>query len=277
MNRYFSIGEMAKLNNISVQTLRLYEKMGLFMPAYVNSSNNYRYYTEQQMIFLNVIKYLKNIGTPLMEIKKIMEGSSENMYEFLNNQEKIIDNKIKELEKAKVLLNQQKLQLSEQLQLKQLNVVMKRRIMERQVVVVQCSEKLSPYDPIDLYMRKLGAVIESNGGLLPSQYGCIYELKDYKRTEDIEYKAMFSPIVKDSVKLSDTDEISFLTIPEGDYITIAFKLCPEDYMKPYQKLYRYLLKNRIKTQGRIYEFSAPNRFKSEGEVDLIAEIQILMD
>jgi DNA-binding transcriptional MerR regulator len=277
MNRYFSIGEMAKLNNISIQTLRLYEKMGLFKPTYINTNNKYRYYTEQQIIFLNVIKYLKNIGTPLLEIKKLIEGSSENMYEFLHNQEEIIDQKIRELEKAKTLLRQQKIQLGEQLQLKQLDVVIKRRIMERQVIVVKCTEKLSPYDMIDLYMRKLGSVMESKGGLIPSQYGCIYELKDYKNTEEIEYQAMFSPVVKNSVMLSETDEISLLTIPEGDYVTIAFQFSPRDYMKPYHKLYHYLLENQIKTQGKIYEFSAPNRFKSEGEVDLIAEIQILMD
>lgn len=32
-----SIGQMAKLNNISVQTLRYYEKMGLLSPKWVDA------------------------------------------------------------------------------------------------------------------------------------------------------------------------------------------------------------------------------------------------
>ena len=39
MKRY-TIGKMAKLNNVTEQTLRLYDKMGLFKPAYVDEHND---------------------------------------------------------------------------------------------------------------------------------------------------------------------------------------------------------------------------------------------
>ncbi|WP_272509083.1 MerR family DNA-binding transcriptional regulator [Clostridium ganghwense] len=45
MKEYFSIGETAKINNVSIQALRLYDRMGLLKPAYVDPENNYRYYT----------------------------------------------------------------------------------------------------------------------------------------------------------------------------------------------------------------------------------------
>lgn len=43
MKRY-TIGKMAKLNNVTERTLRLYDKMGLFKPAYVDEHNGYRLY-----------------------------------------------------------------------------------------------------------------------------------------------------------------------------------------------------------------------------------------
>lgn len=39
-----SIGKMAKINHISIATLRLYEEKGLLIPRYINPESGYRYY-----------------------------------------------------------------------------------------------------------------------------------------------------------------------------------------------------------------------------------------
>ena len=44
MKDMFSIGELARYQNISKQTLIFYDKIGLFRPAYVDPDNKYRYY-----------------------------------------------------------------------------------------------------------------------------------------------------------------------------------------------------------------------------------------
>ena len=71
MKRY-TIGKMAKLNNVTEQTLRLYDKMGLFKPAYVDEHNGYRLYDIGQSARLDIIQYLKNLGMTLKEIKEIL-------------------------------------------------------------------------------------------------------------------------------------------------------------------------------------------------------------
>ncbi|MGM0852388.1 MAG: MerR family DNA-binding transcriptional regulator [Bacillota bacterium] len=40
--KLYSIGEVDKLNNISIQTLLYYDKIGLFKPVSVDSTSNYR-------------------------------------------------------------------------------------------------------------------------------------------------------------------------------------------------------------------------------------------
>lgn len=72
MKRY-TIGKMAKLNNISEQTLRLYDKIGLFKPAYVDKKNGYRLYDIGQSARLDIIQYLKNLGMTLKEIKEVFD------------------------------------------------------------------------------------------------------------------------------------------------------------------------------------------------------------
>ena len=49
MKDMFSIGELARYQNISKQTLIFYDKIGLFRPAYVDPDNKYRYYKASQI------------------------------------------------------------------------------------------------------------------------------------------------------------------------------------------------------------------------------------
>ncbi len=67
-----TVGEMAKLNHISEQTLRLYDKIGLFSPS-MRGGNGYRYYDIKQSALLDIIQYMKSLGISLKEIKYQLE------------------------------------------------------------------------------------------------------------------------------------------------------------------------------------------------------------
>src|SRR4051794_31201230 len=53
--KHYSIGEVSKLANISVQTLRYYDQIDLFKPSYVDPQTNYRYYKDAQLYYLDII------------------------------------------------------------------------------------------------------------------------------------------------------------------------------------------------------------------------------
>ncbi|AIQ47318.1 hypothetical protein R70723_16535 [Paenibacillus sp. FSL R7-0273] len=61
MNSMFLIGEMAKLFQIDIRTLRYYDEIGLFTPASVDVHTGYRYYSIEQFESLNTILYLKKL------------------------------------------------------------------------------------------------------------------------------------------------------------------------------------------------------------------------
>lgn len=76
---FLKIGEMAKLNHVSTQALRLYAKNKLLEPQYLDPETGYRYYTLDQCAKLDLIRALKSCRLSLEKIREIFELSSEEM------------------------------------------------------------------------------------------------------------------------------------------------------------------------------------------------------
>lgn len=70
--KLLTVGQMAKLNHVSDQTLRLYDRIGLLFPN-IRGDNGYRYYEIRQSAMLDLIQYMKSLGIPLREIKLQLE------------------------------------------------------------------------------------------------------------------------------------------------------------------------------------------------------------
>lgn len=70
----FRIGEVASIYDISIRALRLYDRIGLFRPEYVDERTGYRYYTPEQLYILNAIIELKELGCSLEEIASVVRG-----------------------------------------------------------------------------------------------------------------------------------------------------------------------------------------------------------
>lgn len=68
-----SIGKMAKLNQTTIQALRLYDEMGILKPIEINEMTGYRYYDVRQSAKLDMIQYMKSTGMTLKEIKEVFD------------------------------------------------------------------------------------------------------------------------------------------------------------------------------------------------------------
>lgn len=72
--RLFSIGEMARLFQLSVSSIRHYEALGLLTPEYVDPATSYRYYGPRQFEVFNTIRYLRALDMPLEEIADFLHN-----------------------------------------------------------------------------------------------------------------------------------------------------------------------------------------------------------
>ena len=73
MGKLYSIGKTAELMGISVQTLRLYSKLGIVKPSFINPENGYRYYDATTFSTIDRLRYLQKLGFSLSEIKALYE------------------------------------------------------------------------------------------------------------------------------------------------------------------------------------------------------------
>ena len=71
----FKIGEFSKLGKVTIDTLRHYDALGLLKPANVDPFTGYRYYSAKQLVTLNRIAALKELGLALDEIVQVLNNN----------------------------------------------------------------------------------------------------------------------------------------------------------------------------------------------------------
>ena len=83
----YYIGKVEKVCKISKKTLRYYDKLGVLSPDAVHDENGYRYYSKENMLSIPVIKYYKQSGFKLEEIKNLIDLTDDNLFTKLNSTE----------------------------------------------------------------------------------------------------------------------------------------------------------------------------------------------
>ncbi|MCM3400023.1 MerR family transcriptional regulator [Oceanobacillus profundus] len=106
----YSISEVAKKLNLTVYTLRYYDKEGL-MPFVERTPNGTRLFKESDIDALNVIECLKSTGMPIKEIKKFIDWCSDGdstlqkRYDMFLERKAVAEAQLEELKKTMELIN----------------------------------------------------------------------------------------------------------------------------------------------------------------------------
>ena len=76
MKDYLTIGEISKITNLPISTLRYYDSEGIISPDYKDEKTNYRYYRFFQIPIIKMIVHLKKLGFSNLKIKSHLENLS---------------------------------------------------------------------------------------------------------------------------------------------------------------------------------------------------------
>lgn len=76
MKNWLTIGQFAKIIEVSPKALRIYEKMGLIQ-SHVRGENGYRYYDQNQIEKAKRLKEFKDLGFKLTEIKNLLQADHD--------------------------------------------------------------------------------------------------------------------------------------------------------------------------------------------------------
>jgi DNA-binding transcriptional MerR regulator len=69
----FKIGEFSRLSRVSVRMLRHYDQLGLLKPSHTDPFTSYRYYSANQLLRLNRILALRDLGFSLEQIAGLLD------------------------------------------------------------------------------------------------------------------------------------------------------------------------------------------------------------
>ena len=67
-----SIGEFARRSRLSLKALRLYDELGVLVPARVDQGSGYRYYDTGQLDLARLVVMLRQLQLPLVAVKELL-------------------------------------------------------------------------------------------------------------------------------------------------------------------------------------------------------------
>lgn len=94
-----TIGELSKVSQITVKSIRYYQELGLLKPVKTDPLTNYRYYNKDSYDRINSILTLKDLGFTLSEIKSILDEckSEDDLKYYISQKIQEVKLKVKKL------------------------------------------------------------------------------------------------------------------------------------------------------------------------------------
>lgn len=95
---FYSCGEFARKANVTVRTIRFYDKQSILKPSFKNESGA-RFYTNEDLAKLQQILLLKYLGLSLDDIRDMTVAAYDSHFlmESLNLQKKLVNERIEEM------------------------------------------------------------------------------------------------------------------------------------------------------------------------------------
>lgn len=156
--KLISIGKMARMNHTTVPTLRLYDKLGLLVPRYVDNESGYRYYDIQQNARLDMIEYMKELGMSLKEVSAILQSGNITLIEtMLAQKNEQIHQQIRQLKRRHNAVERAIASIERYRKSPVTNMITLEYIDRRYIYGIHCIENFYKYD-ISSYEKVLMAL-----------------------------------------------------------------------------------------------------------------------
>ncbi len=272
MKRFFSIGELSRLQNISRQTLIFYDKTGLFRPAYIDPDNGYRYYSSNQLDYLDTICIMKRIGFSLGEIKAHMKSYTiDDSIVALRKQLSIIDRQIKELQMIKKRVENRCLQMEHSVSIRDCSDIVSVEEVSSRYILLQ--EVAAPYTLEMLSIATKECFARAFREQLPVffQSGAIVPYERILQGRYTEASFAFLPIEK-ADNIGGIEELpkgrSVFTYHIGDYHSIY---------RAYERILEHCRINRLTIASDSYEFAINDYLSTSKESEYITKIMFYIE
>lgn len=268
MRNRFTIGEMAKLHNLPIKTLRYYDEIGLLIPIHVGE-NSYRYYSSEQFEQLDTIIYLKRLGLPLEKIKSHLQYRNvEEFLELLRKQQRATERSIQELGLIRKRFDKKKLAIEEALGVTDIGGVSTKYIPERKII--RMDEMISNDLELELAVKKLLGKVAWTSALFIGNVGVTISQAQLENRMFGSYNSVFI-LVEDEEFVAVQHETQLVG---GEYACIFYRGCHDQSPYYYQLLIDYIADQGLTLGGEANERTIIDGFITSDTAFHLTEIQV---
>lgn len=272
MKEFFTIGEIAKQQNISRQALIFYDKMGVFCPAYTDNANGYRYYSAKQLDYLDTICIMRRIGFSLEEIKAHMKNYTiENSIVALRRQLSEIEKQISELQMIKSRVEKRCVQLESAIATRGSSDAVVLEKAKKQHVLLHKVAAPHGLDDVSIATKECFARSFKEGLPIFFQSGAIVPRERIMQGRYTEAEYVFLPIentkdVEGIIELPAGQCVC--TYHTGDYGSIGIA---------YERILAHCGQNGLKIISDSYEFAINDYLSTGDESEYITKIMFYVE
>ena len=236
-----SIGQMAELNHVSEQTLRLYDKEGLLVPRCVDPVTGYRYYHIIQSAKLDLIQNMKVYGMTLRQIRSFLDSNDPAaLREMLSEQVTSIEERIRQLRRSQSAITRTLDNYRRYEAMPQNGEIFLEYIPERRIFRYSCDVNYFDQDEsgYEYMLRQMKTNLVANN--MPLSY--FTNIGTIIRREHLVPDALFSNEVFLFVDENDSSQ-AMETLPAASYLC----LCSDEFSMEAENVRRLL--DYVQTRG----------------------------
>lgn len=250
MKTLFSIGEVAKIKDVTIKALRYYHKMGILIPKQIDESTGYRYYSIDQFIHIDIIKSCRELNTSIVELQEIFkECNTDKLLQFLQLKRDEAEEHIRKMKEVMETIDGLNAKVGSSQEILKNDEICIQVFEQRYVIVAPCKEvgRLQEL----LYYSDLEKTIQDYEEKMSMEMGILYNVNE---KWDVEPKYVFNK-VEDHVHMEEMQNIKVL--PGGKYVTLAYSKENEEERR--NTIIKYIKENNIEVESFI-------------EVELVSDI-----
>lgn len=267
----FTVGEFARIAQVSKRLLRYYDEIGLLKPIQIDSQSGYRLYSAEQMPDLNRILALKELGLSLDQIRQMLSEnvSLDEMQGMLLLKKSEIEREL-QAEMQRIRKIESRLQSIRDTESEQpLNVVIKsvpsQAVLSLRTIIDDFEQG------IEIFAQVRRTLPEKNN------YGFIFCICHSEiiaeRDLDMEIGCLIKSKSHDALMLDNALELRFRELPGSETMaTIVVKGALETIHSGYSRIGQWVERNGYRLAGIPREISLQLPQRMDGS-DLITEIQ----
>ena len=264
-SKYFKINEVSKLYNIGIDSLRYYEEIGLISP--IRGENNYRYYSFDDLMRLNIIREYRSLNFSFAQIKETLKGHSLNStIDILKAEHETLTKEISSLRQKKKTIEQRIKNIQFFTQDTPIGEICIKELPSFKCLHISYDEVHQ--DNIDYYISDYLHTHSIDISNFIGRYD-LYRLDISKLYSETEYSVKEALIVNNAMRITPD-----YSTPAGKYLVINYNSPSSQSLKYTDLLLDYAVSHNIKLTDDIFEICIFDLYDTSIKAEYLTSIWI---